>query len=218
MLYHDWSCFSKHWSTVSAVLSRRRAVTSVSSCRSCARPRRSQSSDPRGLTPSPAEAAQATTPASPTISMKACFWHTHLLTLPQMCEARSWNYCEKDSTDSLIRNVLQLGNTLRACSHLCVSYFFWHYYDSCKITEGPQCQTQIAIAGQNCAVFPYCKLFLLRRTWIIITTTGVWQPFLTVMHFKSFNTNVFLFFITLLLTEQCDFWASCVLNVHSFPS
>lgn len=154
MLYHDWSCFSKHWSTVSAVLSRRRAATSVSSSRSCARPRRSQSSDPRGPTPSPAEAAPATTPASPTISTKACFWHTHLLTLPHTCEARNWNYCEKDSTDSLLSetvstNVLQLGNTVGLLSFVCVLFLLpllWllqDYWGATMLNQNSHCWSKL---------------------------------------------------------------------------
>lgn len=70
-------------------LSTRRAVTSVSSSRSCARLRRAQLSDLQCLThAAAAAAAPAITPASPTISMKASSWHTRLLILPHMCETQ----------------------------------------------------------------------------------------------------------------------------------
>lgn len=103
MLDHHFELLPKLRSTIRVVLSPRRAVTSVSWSKSCARPRSSQLSDPQCPNPSPAAAAAAppTTPASPTISMKVCFWHTRLLTLPRMCEARNWNYRCKDWTDGL---------------------------------------------------------------------------------------------------------------------
>uniref|UniRef100_A0A667Y7T1 Transmembrane channel-like protein n=1 Tax=Myripristis murdjan TaxID=586833 RepID=A0A667Y7T1_9TELE len=53
-----------------------------------------QPSDPLALRPNPrhvpAEVAPATTPASPTITLKGCSWHTHLQTPPHMSNQRAW--------------------------------------------------------------------------------------------------------------------------------
>lgn len=68
-------------------LSTRRAATSVSSSRSCARLRRSPLSDLRCLTLG-AAAAPAITPAFQTISMKVCSWLTRRLILPHTCETQ----------------------------------------------------------------------------------------------------------------------------------
>lgn len=79
----------------------RRVETSIFWSKSCVRLRCPYPSNPQCPNPNPpaaeaaAAAAPATTPASPTILMKVCSWHTHILTPPHMCEATDWNYRNK---------------------------------------------------------------------------------------------------------------------------
>lgn len=138
-------------------------MTSVSWSKSCARPRGSQLSNPQCPNPSPAEAAAAaeaapaTTPASPTISMKVCSWHTHLPTPPHMCEARAWYYRYKSGQMGWSRKQFELisemffllwkhynlgvSMDLLILMYLAFSVFFCWQSEYYKTIKKPQCSS-----------------------------------------------------------------------------
>jgi len=155
----------------------RRAVTSISWSKSCARPRGSRPSSHRCPNPSrakaAAEAARAITPASPTTLTKVCFWRTRSTTPSHTREGRMLRTGDRSrKPHEYLKGCERLWTCWRLCCvfsvFLCRQTSYHENYEEATMFKyffKPEWSLPV---GWFVAFFFLWHLFLPRRTWLTL--------------------------------------------------